>query len=166
MNLRERASPRPVPSTFFSAVPTCLNSSKQRDREGRACPRLEHGTSDPALVGTLGRDVRDLDRLARDSHLPDGTLAPAQARCAQQRGLAFVGIERRARRELLSALVVFEDRAGVCARELHGTADNRRKDGVEVERRADCSPDVAQGCERRRVRPATMPRAQTPRRTR
>jgi hypothetical protein len=28
MNFRESASPRPVPSTFLSAVPTCRNSSK------------------------------------------------------------------------------------------------------------------------------------------
>src|SRR5215471_14515461 len=28
MNFRDRASPRPVPSIFLSAVPTCRNSSK------------------------------------------------------------------------------------------------------------------------------------------
>ncbi len=91
----------------------------------------------------------NLDRLARHRHLTDRALAPTQARRAEQRGLAPVRVERRARGELLGVLVVLEDRASVRARELHRPANDRGEDGVEVERRADRAPDIAEGRELR-----------------
>ena len=38
MNFRERASPSPVPSTFFAAVPTCRNSSNTASWSSGAMP--------------------------------------------------------------------------------------------------------------------------------
>ena len=110
-------------------------------------PASQQRPPQPTLVGAFRRDVRDLERLPRHRHLADGAFAPAQARRAQQRGLALVRIERRARRELFRALVVLEDRAPVRARELDGAADDRGEDGVEIERGADRASDIAEGGE-------------------
>src|SRR5439155_846246 len=50
---------------------------EQRDRQDRARPRLEQRAAQPALVGAFGRDVRDLQGLARHRHLANGAFAIA-----------------------------------------------------------------------------------------
>src|SRR5207245_6596440 len=52
-----------------------------------------------------------------------------------------------ARQEDLALLVVLVDHPGVGARELDRPADDRREDGVEIERGADRAPDIAEGGE-------------------
>ena len=86
-------------------------------------------------------------RRVEEPRFLDGERIDAQACRAKQRGLALACIERRARRELLDAFVVLEDRAAVRVGELDGAADDGGEDGVEVERRADGAPDVAESRE-------------------
>src|SRR5262249_49153486 len=66
---------------------------------------------------------------------------------ANGRSRTLIGIERRTRGELLSDLVVLEDRAAVGAGQLNGATDDSVQDGVEVEGGADGTSDIAEGCE-------------------
>jgi hypothetical protein len=88
---------------------------EQRNGEHRARAGREHGAADPAVVGALRGDVRDLDRLPSHRHLADGAFSPTQARCPEHHGLAFVRIQRRARPKLFRTLVVLEDRRNMPA---------------------------------------------------
>ena len=111
--------------------------AEQGHREHGPRARADEDVAEPAVVGALDRDVRDLGGLVGDRHAPGGALALPEPDPPPQLEILIVEIVRGAERELLGRLVVLVDRAAVGARELGGAGDDGRQHRVEIERRAD-----------------------------
>ena len=119
--------------------------AQQRHGQERSVAQPDEDLADAALVAALVRDVADLHRLAGHRHPPERTLALADRRGPQRRRPARrAGGPSRAGGTPRAPRRTRRSRRRPCRRAAVARETIVREHGLEVERRADRLPDLAQ----------------------
>ena len=106
--------------------------------------RAEQPFAEPTVVGTRGGDVWHLNGSPREHHAAGNALAPSEPDPAPQLDVLVVEVVRGAKDELLGRLIVLINGATVGARELDSPGHDGRQHSLQVQRRANCLPDLSQ----------------------
>ena len=117
---------------------------QERDGQERANARAQQDILQSSVIGPLGRDIGDLDRLVGLGEPAHGALALEDARFAAGLHQLFLQALLGPQQERFRRLVVLVDGATIRARELGRSGDDRRENCVEIQRRADGLPYLAE----------------------
>ena len=117
--------------------------AQQRDGEEGTISGAEEQLLAHALVAVIER-IGDLGRLERDGGASERAIPFAGGSVADAFGDVLWHVLRRLQPELLGTLVVFVDRPAVEPRDLHRPGDDRLEHDLEVQRRTDRLPDLAE----------------------
>ena len=117
--------------------------AQQRDREERTISGADEQLLAGALVAVVER-IGDLGRLERDGGASERAIPFAGGSLANVLGDILRHVLGRLQPELLGTLVVLVDRPAVEPRELHRPGHDRLEHGLQLERRTDRLPHLAQ----------------------
>src|SRR5262249_41346502 len=134
--------PRRLPENGESAEQPVL--PHQGNGERRSIPGADEHLAGLKRLSAVA-DVGHLDRFPRAGELPRRALPLANRRRDEPSHDFFLEVLGCSRLEELTTLVVLVDHAGIGARQLRGSRDDRAEHGLKIQRRTDRLTDLAEG---------------------